>query len=187
LARKKNIAIDDDVYESLLDIGSKRDTFSDIIRKCIDAYETLQHEKRRPIEKVDEHYAESDRQLQPQHDEPVIHSSRYEAAKPRQPEQEILEINIHLPGIEFPTDRSKIIKYAEEANTDRVNRFLKSISDRRYKNKSDLINELSDEGKLTKVNFIKEDGIVIFKIDDRKLRKEQYKEKRLEQENKIGK
>jgi len=36
--RKKTISIDDDVYEALLDIGTKRETFSDVIRKCIEAY-----------------------------------------------------------------------------------------------------------------------------------------------------
>jgi CheY-like chemotaxis protein len=131
---------------------------------------------------------------QPQ-EEPVIHSSKYEAAKsdagalPQlqpQPQPKTVLIDINLPGIEFPTDKSKIIKIAEEANTDRVNNVLKLISVRKYKNKSDLENELLNNTKDTRVDFIKEGGTIIFKIDNRKLRREQYKEKILEQENKIN-
>jgi predicted CopG family antitoxin len=146
LARKKNIAIDDDVYESLLDIGSKRDTFSDIIRKCIDAYKAFQRgriEISPSIGKVDE-------------------------SKPQL-------IDINLPGIEFPADKSEIIKLAEKANRpDRVD-YLENISNREYKNKSDLNDELLKDIKNINVN-------VNFRINTEALRKEQYKEKKLEQE-----
>ena len=145
MARKKNIAIDDDVYESLLDIGSKRDTFSDIIRKCINAYKAYQRrfEFSPSVGKVDE-------------------------SKPQL-------IDINLPGIEFPADRSEIIKLAEKANRpDRVD-YLENISNREYKNKSDLKDELLKDIKNIDVNFD-------FRINTEPLRKEQYKEKILEQE-----
>jgi predicted CopG family antitoxin len=148
LTRKKNIAIDDDVYESLLDIGSKRDTFSDIIRKCIDAYKTYQKriEISPPIGKIDES------------------------------EQQLIDIN--LPGIEFPVDRSEIIKSAEEANSPKRVAYLKLISEGEYKNKSDLKIELLKDTKNSNIDF---------RINTMKLRKEQYKEKILEQERSIVK
>ena len=82
-------------------------------------------------------------------------------------------IDINLPGLEFPADKSKIIKLAEEANYPKRVNYLKFISDREYKNKSDLKNELLKDIKNSKVDF---------RINTEKLRKEQYKEKILEQE-----
>jgi hypothetical protein len=99
----------------------------------------------------------------------------------------VLSLTVNLPGIEFPANKSKIIKHAEEANSDRVvNALNKLLLNKEYKNKLDLQTELSKEAKTTKVDFAKEGRTMLFEIDDRKLRKEQYKEKSLEQENKIG-
>jgi hypothetical protein len=98
----------------------------------------------------------------------------------------VLQIDILLPGIEFPADRSEIIKRAEKAGTPTVVNFLRSISDREYRNKSALENELSVRAKSSKSDFIRKGGNVIFKIDDKKLRVEQYDERRLEQENKLN-
>ena len=86
-----------------------------------------------------------------------------------------VQLTLNLPGIEFPADKSKILKLAEEANSDNVNNYLKFISDRKYKNKSDLKNELLNDIK-NKADFI---------IHTDKLGKEQYKEKISEQENKM--
>jgi hypothetical protein len=82
-------------------------------------------------------------------------------------------IDINLPGIKFPADRSEIIKLAEEANRpDRVE-YLTYIYDRKYKSKSDLNDELLKDIKNKNVKF---------RINTEPLRKEQYKEKKLEQE-----
>ena len=84
-------------------------------------------------------------------------------------------IDINLPGIKFPAGRSEIIKLAEEANRpDRVD-YLEHISNRKYKNKSDLNDELLKDIKNINVN-------VEFRINTEPLRKEQYKQKILEQE-----
>ena len=87
-----------------------------------------------------------------------------------------VRLTLNLPGIEFPADKSKILKLAEEANSDNVNNYLKFISDRKYKNKSDLKNELLNDIKNNKVDFV---------IHTEKPGKEQYKEKISEQENKM--
>jgi hypothetical protein len=125
------------------------------------------------------------------HYQPPISQQQQQSQQPQsqqlQPQQ--YKFSVNLPGIEFPTDRSKIIKNAEKANPKPIIDFLESISNRKYKNKSDLENELSNEVKTTKLswslNFIKKGGSIIFEIDDRKLTGEQHKERLLKQENQL--
>jgi hypothetical protein len=93
-----------------------------------------------------------------------------------QPQPKTVLIDVNLPGIEFPADKSRIVKSAEEANSMKVIKFLKYILDKEYKNKSDLKNEL--------LNDVKSSG-VDFKINTEKLRKEQCKEKIIEQERQV--
>jgi hypothetical protein len=101
----------------------------------------------------------------------------FQQPQPQPQQLKVLQIDIPLPGIVFPANKSKIIKCAEEGGTEKTVKVLKTlILDREYKSKLDLENELLNEAKATNSDFISEGGIVIFKIDDRKLRKDQYKE-----------
>jgi hypothetical protein len=102
----------------------------------------------------------------------------------------VITLTLRLPGIEFPADKSKIQEYAKEANPIDANDPLRFISDRKYKNKSDLENELSSEAKTSKaplaIEIAKKGGTIIFEIDNRKLRREQQEEIVSKQENEIG-
>jgi hypothetical protein len=104
---------------------------------------------------------------QPQNDDTVVHSSRYEAAKGARSQPKIISKIIRLPGIEFPADRSKIIKEAEKSTIPGETRYLRHIQDRKYKNESDLRNELNRE------TTTKDGQKVIFDVINEKLRKEQ--------------
>jgi|SRR5215204_1176043 hypothetical protein len=91
----------------------------------------------------------------------------------RQPPSELKIIEINLPGIKFSANKFEIIKLAEEANRpDRVD-YLTYISNKKYNSKSELNNELLKDIKNKNVEF---------RINTEPLRKEQYKEKILEQE-----
>src|SRR5215207_4871951 len=79
-----------------------------------------------------EKYMQSQTQIQPQS---------------RQPSSETQIIEINLPGIKFPAVKSKIIKLAEEANRSDKVEYVTHISDREYKNKSDLRTELLKDMK----------------------------------------
>jgi hypothetical protein len=100
------------------------------------------------------------------HDEPVVHSARYEAARGAQTQPKIINKIIRLPGIEFPADRSKIIKEAEKSTTPTETKYLRHIPERKYKNVLDLENELNRENST-------EDTTMLFKVINEKLRKEQ--------------
>jgi hypothetical protein len=160
---RKNISIGINTWNDLAALGRFGQTFDDIIRILLAEHEELKRLKG---------------PNQPSTQQQVMSA----AGKPGKPviesdnlQSQLRIIDINLPGIEFPADRAEIIKIAEKANRpDRVD-YLEKISNREYKNKSDLNNELLKDIKNINVN-------VNFRINTEPLRKEQYKEKKLEQE-----
>jgi hypothetical protein len=103
---------------------------------------------------------------QAQQEDTVIHSSRYEAARGAQRQPKIINKIISLPGIEFPADRSKILKEAEKSTIPNETKYLKFIQNRKYKNESDLENELNRENSTKGTTMM-------FTVTNEKLRKEQ--------------
>jgi hypothetical protein len=107
-------------------------------------------------------------------------SSQHQQTHEQIQQGSLITLPLLLPGIEFPKDKSNIIKYAEEANSVDMNPILRSISNRTYKNESDLENELLKRVKAVNKN-------VVFEIDTRKLRKEEQKETLSKQKNELRK
>jgi predicted CopG family antitoxin len=120
VVRKKNISIDDDVYEALLDIGRKRDTFSDIIRRCIRAYRNSP-ESQIPLQGQSQQAGVTNRL-----EEPVIdHKKSFEKIRkgqyPRVAGKWIVRekptpIEIEISGLKFPADKNEIIESAKKGN-----------------------------------------------------------------------
>jgi hypothetical protein len=109
----------------------------------------------------------SGRPSKPQFPQSISASGKPGKPLSRQSQPKIIDKIIRLPGIEFPADRSKIIKEAEKSTTPKETRYLKFISNKKYNNESDLENELNIE------NTTKEGQTVRFKIINEKLRGEE--------------
>jgi hypothetical protein len=185
---RKTLSVGPDTWKALSSLGRFGMSFDDIIKiLLLEHNELMRIQGKREIPLGPAIYKQSQEAL----DQAELQTQPYTeaqqqvmsaAGKPGKPvivsdnlQTQLRIIDLNLPGIKFPASRSEIIKLAEEANSpDRVD-YLEHIFNRKYKNKTDLNDELLRDTKNINVN-------VEFRINTEPLRKEQYKEKKLEQE-----
>lgn len=101
-----------------------------------------------------------------------------------------LTITLNLPGIKFPVNRNEIMKYAEKANAEGIITIIrKQLPEKTYKNKLEIENEILNIIKnfSSSMSYYVETERIKLIIDDRELRREQYKEKLSQQQEEFNK